>query len=107
MGRDKLPSSALPRFEEQTRSSSHAFQGASHLSLLHFAHPSLCLCKMIITTFRKRSSLAARRASKKMTIKDPNSSDDEIVEINPGIDDDVHGWAYVGSANLTPSAWGT
>ena len=30
-----------------------------------------------------------------------DSEDDEIVEVEPAI-----GWAYIGSHNFTPSAWG-
>ena len=36
-----------------------------------------------------------------------DGDDDEIVEVSPPRVGDYAGWAYVGSHNFTPSAWGT
>lgn len=39
---------------------------------------------------------------------EPSSeSDNEVEEVDPECDASVLGWAYVGSHNFTPSAWGT
>src|ERR1700753_3810597 len=60
---------------------------------------------MIIATFKDTSS-SNKKAPRRRVIKNIHSSD-EIEEVEPGIDENVHGWAYIGSANFTPSAWGT
>ena len=59
---------------------------------------------MIIATFDELES----GLGKKRRIGDErsSSSSDEVVLIEPGIRDNVQGWAYIGSANFTPSAWG-
>jgi tyrosyl-DNA phosphodiesterase-1 len=70
---------------------------------------------MIIATFKDTNSSSSTSSKKKLTQKqltkaNAHSSDsDDIVEIEPGIDQTstIHGWAYIGSANFTPSAWGT
>jgi len=51
--------------------------------------------KMIIATFRERPSIGKNKDS-------DTHQDDEVEIVNPYI-----GWAYVGSHNFTPSAWGT
>lgn len=76
---------------------------------------------MILATFKPRSTLhsAFKKSSKKPTKKrnqfssdeedSEQEEDDEVVEIPVGIDTTgkIHGWLYIGSHNLTPSAWGT
>jgi len=64
----------------------------------------LSLTKMILASFRNLRSLtsSSRRGSASGADTDTDTetdSDDEIV-------DDTVGWAYVGSHNFTPSAWG-
>ena len=58
---------------------------------------------MIIATFRDASPSA--RGKKQSSDTESSGSDDEDQEVqlvNPAV-----GWAYVGSHNFTPSAWGT
>ncbi|GJE97021.1 tyrosyl-DNA phosphodiesterase [Phanerochaete sordida] len=60
--------------------------------------------KMILATFRD-GALAAASARAGSSRAHADASDDEIVEVPPP---QAHaGWAYVGSHNFTPSAWGT
>lgn len=47
------------------------------------------------------------RQNQTKLIRDPHSSDDDVVELVEGYDEEMFGWCYIGSANLTPSAWGT
>ncbi|KDQ55780.1 hypothetical protein JAAARDRAFT_159157 [Jaapia argillacea MUCL 33604] len=73
--------------------------------------------KMIIATFRDRgvigksnkSSSSAQKGKRRATPSDSDTeySDDDIVEIDPPQSQHYVGWAYVGSHNFTPSAWGT
>ena len=63
---------------------------------------------MIIGLF-KESSLASSsrsRGKRKSRSTTDFDSDDDIVEVAPHPKTDVIGWAYVGSHNFTPSAWG-
>ena len=66
---------------------------------------------MIIGTFRdtafsapSSSKTPARRLD---TPSEASTDDDEIVEVSPPRTSEYAGWAYVGSHNFTPSAWGT
>ncbi|KZS89546.1 phospholipase D/nuclease [Sistotremastrum niveocremeum HHB9708] len=70
--------------------------------------------KMIIATFKPKAGLGfSSKAKGKSRRKNPYSSEeeeqdeDEVKIVEEGIDETVCGWAYVGSANFTPSAWGT
>ena len=54
---------------------------------------------MIIGTFKD--------APRSMRDTPSDDDDDEIVEVRPPRRADAIGWAYVGSHNFTPSAWGT
>ncbi|KAI0686935.1 tyrosyl-DNA phosphodiesterase-domain-containing protein [Cytidiella melzeri] len=60
--------------------------------------------KMIIGTFRSSTLANAVSRSKPKITK--VEDDDDIIEVAPPSADCV-GWAYVGSHNFTPSAWGT
>ncbi|CAL1698618.1 unnamed protein product [Somion occarium] len=64
--------------------------------------------KMIIATFRDTGPLNKGKAPQSDSETEPES-DDEVVEVDAqGREEDkVIGWAYVGSHNFTPSAWGT
>ena len=81
---------------------------------------------MIVATFREKPSLSSiskassskgkqkRRALSHDYDSDSHSgsehSDDDIEEVDEsqfGTDPSIIGWAYVGSHNFTPSAWGT
>ncbi|TCD60766.1 hypothetical protein EIP91_009535 [Steccherinum ochraceum] len=67
--------------------------------------------KMIIGLFKDSAlaSTSSRAKSQKRPIAvDDNDSDfdEDIVEVDPHPREDVIGWAYVGSHNFTPSAWG-
>lgn len=57
---------------------------------------------MILGTFRPSALGNAVSRSTAISVND----DDDIVEIPPPTAQCV-GWAYVGSHNFTPSAWGT
>lgn len=52
-----------------------------------------------------RSSGKNNARSRSGSVTDPES-DDEIVEVPPQVQEHLCGWAYVGSHNFTPSAWG-
>lgn len=75
---------------------------------------------MIIATYGQNTSVSSALASKsdpkgkgKARAKDPDSdSDIEVLDGPPASAGAAalplpHGWAYVGSHNFTPSAWGT
>lgn len=55
---------------------------------------------MIVATYRDVPSLSKGKRPEDSETED--DSDDEIEMIQPAI-----GWAYIGSHNFTPSAWGT
>ena len=55
---------------------------------------------MVIGIFRKSAYSAASDDD-----SETEPEDDEIVEVGP--QSNAVGWAYVGSHNFTPSAWGT
>ncbi|EPQ56055.1 phospholipase D/nuclease [Gloeophyllum trabeum ATCC 11539] len=69
--------------------------------------------KMIIATFRDKSqsTLASSSRGKQRPLDVDSGSeteDSDIVEVDPSdAKRDYAGWAYVGSHNFTPSAWGT
>lgn len=56
--------------------------------------------QMIIATMQHATTLA--KSSRDASDTEDGESDEEITIIEPAI-----GWAYVGSHNFTPSAWGT
>jgi tyrosyl-DNA phosphodiesterase-1 len=56
--------------------------------------------QMIIATFKVPTSLGKGQQPEDSETED--DSDDDIQIIQPAI-----GWAYIGSHNFTPSAWGT
>ncbi len=56
---------------------------------------------MIVGTFRQSAFGHAQDSG-----SETEPEDDEVVEVAPK-KSDVIGWAYVGSHNFTPSAWGT
>ncbi|KAF8222342.1 phospholipase D/nuclease [Tricholoma matsutake] len=64
------------------------------------AGPVLMHSKMIVATYRDVPSLGKGKRPEDSETED--DSDDEIEMIQPAI-----GWAYIGSHNFTPSAWGT
>lgn len=55
---------------------------------------------MIIATFKAPSSLSKGKQLEDSETEDDSDSDIQIIQ--PAI-----GWAYIGSHNFTPSAWGT
>ena len=59
---------------------------------------------MIIGTFRQSALASTNKVPDSDSETEPE--DDEIREVSPRISN-AHGWAYVGSHNFTPSAWGT
>jgi tyrosyl-DNA phosphodiesterase 1 len=70
--------------------------------------------QMILATFSQRRSSGLNARGKSLNGKKQkrltggnDSEDDEIVELQEGYEEDIFGWCYIGSANLTPSAWGT
>jgi len=64
------------------------------------AGPVLMHSKMIIATYRDAPSLGKRKLTEDSETEDDTDSDIEVIQ--PAI-----GWAYIGSHNFTPSAWGT
>ena len=58
---------------------------------------------MIIGTYRQ-SPFAQHMGSETESETEPE--DDDIIEVSPDTTNAI-GWAYVGSHNFTPSAWGT
>ncbi|PPR00298.1 hypothetical protein CVT24_004588 [Panaeolus cyanescens] len=70
------------------------------------AGPALMHSKMIIATLRDNTSSTAGSSTKRRpnvpSDTEDDDSSDEIEVVDPGV-----GWAYVGSHNFTPSAWGT
>jgi len=65
--------------------------------------------KMIIASFNDIGSKGKKNGKRQTRIVNNLDDSDEVVEIEPGVDESgsVCGWAYIGSANFTPSAWGT
>lgn len=64
---------------------------------------------MIIGTFKDTGisgSSNMRSLNRFDTPSDAGTDDDDIVEVVPPPKTDAIGWAYVGSHNFTPSAWG-
>jgi len=60
---------------------------------------------MIIATFKDASPSGRGKRKKQGSDTEDSGSDDEdedVQLVNPAV-----GWAYVGSHNFTPSAWGT
>ena len=60
---------------------------------------------MIIGTFRQ-SPLTSSSTLLPDTESETDVEDDDVVEVSSKTTDAV-GWAYIGSHNFTPSAWGT
>lgn len=63
--------------------------------------PALMHSKMIIAT-KQRVSSSSGKSKREVSDTESDDSSDEVQIIEPAI-----GWAYVGSHNFTPSAWGT
>ncbi|KIP12180.1 hypothetical protein PHLGIDRAFT_124343 [Phlebiopsis gigantea 11061_1 CR5-6] len=63
--------------------------------------------KMIVGTFKDSAAASMRALDQFDTPSDGGDDDDEIVEVGAPSRGDAIGWAYVGSHNFTPSAWGT
>ena len=62
---------------------------------------------MILGMFRD-SAFASSSSSRRHETPSTDASDDDIVEVAPPPSKDAYiGWAYIGSHNFTPSAWGT
>ncbi len=65
---------------------------------------------MIIATFRDTAFSAKGKNSQSSVESDSETAsegDADVVEVDPHAGSNVIGWAYVGSHNFTPSAWGT
>ncbi|KXN83273.1 Tyrosyl-DNA phosphodiesterase 1, partial [Leucoagaricus sp. SymC.cos] len=63
--------------------------------------PVLMHSKMIIAT-KQHISLSSGKSKRVASDTEDDESDEEVKIVEPAI-----GWAYVGSHNFTPSAWGT
>lgn len=59
---------------------------------------------MIVGAFKDSAAADTRALARFDT---PSDDDDEIVEVGAPSRGAAVGWAYVGSHNFTPSAWGT
>lgn len=91
----------------------HSKVHTSHLSSVPLSCRSsddLDVGQMIVATFRESvfgsSSSNKIRALDRFDTPSEEGDDDEIVEVGPPSGKYI-GWAYVGSHNFTPSAWGT
>lgn len=66
---------------------------------------------MILGTFKDRNAASGSRTSRQSRLEfSPNDPDSEGDDSDLDRDHDSNkfaGWAYVGSHNFTPSAWGT
>jgi tyrosyl-DNA phosphodiesterase-1 len=62
---------------------------------------------MIIATYRPKKSIFETRNQSKGKEKELSDSETEPESDDIEIQNDPIGWAYVGSHNFTPSAWGT
>ena len=64
---------------------------------------------MIIATYRETGFVmnGKTRAITPHSGSDDDSDDSDIVEVNLHRGEKLTGWAYMGSHNFTPSAWGT
>lgn len=64
---------------------------------------------MVIGVFKDDdvSGASTMRALNRFDTPSEADTDDEVVEVAPPHQSDAIGWAYVGSHNFTPSAWGT
>jgi tyrosyl-DNA phosphodiesterase-1 len=60
--------------------------------------------QMIIGVLGQTGGMAKGRPGRRTNAHDSDEDSDEIVEVAPP---QPYGWAYVGSHNFTPSAWGT
>ncbi|KAG1777981.1 tyrosyl-DNA phosphodiesterase-domain-containing protein [Suillus placidus] len=63
--------------------------------------------KMIIATYRPKKSIFEATSQSKGKGKELSDSETEPESDDIEIQNDPIGWAYVGSHNFTPSAWGT
>jgi len=69
--------------------------------------------KMIIGTFRSNPLVSAGAGTSKSASRQKQFEDSETEPEDDDVDPDIQivndpiGWAYVGSHNFTPSAWGT
>ncbi|KAG1873180.1 tyrosyl-DNA phosphodiesterase-domain-containing protein [Suillus subluteus] len=63
--------------------------------------------KMIIATYRPKKSIFETSSQSKGKEKELSDSETEPESDDIEIQNDPIGWAYVGSHNFTPSAWGT
>ncbi|KAH7927597.1 phospholipase D/nuclease [Leucogyrophana mollusca] len=61
--------------------------------------------KMIIGTYKQKKSIVASSKGKGQAVDDTDSETEDDDEVK--VQNDPVGWAYVGSHNFTPSAWGT
>ena len=59
-----------------------------------------CQKKMIIAMLQENALTAKRKRGEYVDTEDDTDDDIEVIE-------PAQGWAYVGSHNFTPSAWGT
>lgn len=96
---EELSQRQVLRLQEQRRSGAHALQGIRYLCLKLFPFIIITF-QMIIATMQRASAPA--RSRKEASDTEDDATDDEVKIIEPAV-----GWAYVGSHNFTPSAWGT
>jgi hypothetical protein len=102
MGRHKLSPGAVLPFEKQGRTCSNALKGTYVALRLNSNPHDFYPLKMIVASFRDRPSpsSASRQNNASDTDTDTDAEDDDEIV------DQAYGWAYVGSHNFTPSAWG-
>jgi tyrosyl-DNA phosphodiesterase 1 len=62
---------------------------------------------MIIATYRQKKSLFGSGSQSKGKGQELSDSETEPESDDIEIQNDPIGWAYIGSHNFTPSAWGT
>lgn len=62
---------------------------------------------MIVGTLLPRSGYASPSKGKGRLVDSEDEDTDNELEITNSKNESVLGWAYIGSHNFTPSAWGT
>ena len=94
---------SFPKFPRESFYDSNSKGGRvlMHSKVIYHSHRQLL--KKKITYHHHQMIIALTQDEKKPNEQD--SDDDEIIEILE--DDENIGWAYIGSHNFTPSAWGT
>lgn len=98
MGSKEFSQRQVLCLKEQGWSSAHAFQSMHLYQSINLISSSYNI-KMIIATIQHTNPASA---SLNREGSDTEEDEPEVKIIEPAV-----GWAYVGSHNFTPSAWGT